>query len=258
MACSSVASGARITTGPGRLFTLRTFATATTTPGLQHLRASPTTDTADILTRVQDAAARALWSPRSVDFLVWRQQLPDKIQSNNYLAPSTLGPGAGDGVFAGRDYKRGEPVEINPFFRILDKNVPKEFDAYKFDDFTFNGGDGFIQNVDEDLCAAGPENEHAEVVGGGDLGLRPTPRPRIVNDHSLVIMGFGSYMNHMGKTSGKQNVESGYFVRRFALFKAIRDIQEGEELFINYGKNYDYSRFLADGNGTEKGAGGVW
>ncbi|CAD7963813.1 unnamed protein product [Amoebophrya sp. A120] len=185
---------------------------------------------------VQDATARALWAPRSVDFLVWRQELPDRIQSVNYLAKSTV-PGAGDGVFAGRKYKKGEPVEINPFMRIEDKRIPMEFSPYKFDDFTFSGG-AILPPVEEEDTDEVHDVEDKNGEKNGPRRSKPLPhRPSQVNDHSLVIMGFGSYMNH----AEENNVDSGYFIRRFALFKALRDIEEDEELFIHYGKNYQYS-----------------
>ncbi|CAD7963174.1 unnamed protein product [Amoebophrya sp. A25] len=165
----------------------------------------------------------------SVDFLIWRGQLPEKILgSDNYLAPSTIS-GAGFGVFAGRDYRKGEPVEINPFLRMHDaKTIDTEVDAYKFDDFTY---------VPEFLpCSSACEDE--AMLGDAAGELKSPRKTRNANNHSLIIMGFGSYMNHMEKG---YNVDSGYYIKRFALFKALRDIKKDEELFINYGTNYRYT-----------------
>ena len=47
---------------------------------------------------------------------------------------------AGYGVFAGRNYKKEEPVEICPYFRMLDKDIPECFNSYKFLDFEVGEG----------------------------------------------------------------------------------------------------------------------
>ena len=47
----------------------------------------------------------------------------DRIKSDNYIGKSTI-PGADIGVFAGRNYKKGEVVEVNRY--LLGKNIGKD------------------------------------------------------------------------------------------------------------------------------------
>ena len=52
-------------------------------------------------------------------------------------------------------------------------------------------------------------------------------------------MGLGSFMNH---SDAGATVDHGYYVGRFAIFSALSDIEEGQELFYNYGIHYNWGR----------------
>ena len=106
---------------------------------------------------------------------------------------------AGYGVFAGKKYKAKEIVEISPFIEI--------------------------------------GAEHLQEINGKKNPLRDYVfTSHLKNDHELVVFGNGSLFNH----SNDPNV---YYYHdqkknRLLYYAASKDIEEGEELFISYGKKH--------------------
>jgi hypothetical protein len=59
-----------------------------------------------------------------------------------------------------------------------------------------------------------------------------------------LVSGHGMFYNH----SFNPNVTRSYCVQtRTFTFKAAKPIQQGEELFIDYGKKYQYKKFINGG-----------
>ena len=112
--------------------------------------------------------------------------------SDNYVAKSKLLNG-GYGVFANRDYKKGDIVEMNVFLEHLDN------------------GSGLHNYV------------HASHLN---------------KDKSLIVLGNGSIFNHQDDN----NIDF-YYINGKNFFSYItnKDIKKDEEMFINYGENYNYT-----------------
>ena len=116
-----------------------------------------------------------------------------KFLSNNYIDKSTI-ENSGLGVFANKDYKKDDIVELNPYIEYVDNYTGLE--DYKF--------------------------------------ISP-------NDSSknVIVLGNGSMMNH----NDKYNINySKYEDKNFIQFIANKNINKGEELFINYGPYYEWKK----------------
>ena len=127
----------------------------------------------------------------------------------DYIATSTV-PGAGMGVFAGKDYKRGELVALNPFEII--QNETSTMNMYAF------------SGKKASKCTISSLQDTAKDIEG-----------------KLDVQGIISLMNHSSKNDmGIPNVFP-YNVdhaRKLVVATAWLDIKEGDELFIDYGVGY--------------------
>jgi len=133
------------------------------------------------------------------------------IRFQNYLAKSTV-PNSGYGLFAGRNYKKGETVEANCYMAVHDEKKMSDSQRFKLECYWFTSPTGWY----------------------------PTQGK---NTHALIIMGPGSQINcGYGK---KENVIPGYDDKvhsRLFRFRAARDIRRGEEFFHDYGDEHIYEK----------------
>jgi hypothetical protein len=155
-----------------------------------------------------------------------------------YVKQSTIGPFAGNGVFASRDYKKNETVEIAPLLLDTDAN--------------WNLGDEELGSDDEEF---GPRHQHytmsydptyrikyvsksaADKESGEQVRtMEPIveKRPARGKKWSCFMLGHGSLYNH----HAKHNLMFYFGACETIVFFATRDIKKDEELFIHYGDDY--------------------
>lgn len=110
-----------------------------------------------------------------------------------------MAPGKGRGVFAAKDFREGDVIEVCPAL-ILPKKDYKLIDESEMSNYIFAWGED-------------------------DEGY-------------AVCFGYGSIYNHSHEPNAKfeKDLEKQHFV-----FKAIRDIQKGEEICTDYGWEEDSS-----------------
>ena len=111
------------------------------------------------------------------------------------IVKQSLIKGGGRGVFANKDFKNGEIVEICPL--ISDKR--DNFKNSIIRDYTFKNK---------------------------------------FKDEEVIVFGLCSIYNH----SDNNNIHHDQDNKDNMIFRAIRDIKKGEELYVNYGPNYWMSR----------------
>jgi len=150
-----------------------------------------------------------------------------------YFAPSTI-PGAGYGMFAGKDYQTSEFVSFEdiviPVSRIYwhnaNQNIHYLWDEYKWNADGFSGMEDEGDNVYE-ICA---------ISGGFGAAINCRMELENVADAAEVRM------SNAGLTSSSPGVGAftPYHGRRFA---AKKPIPEGMELFTSYGEEYFMERF---------------
>lgn len=109
---------------------------------------------------------------------------------------------AGYGVFAGKDYNKDDIVEICPFIEI--NNM-------------------YLVEMNE---IKNPLNDYVF-------------RSHLSENHSLVIFGNGSLFNHSEEPNVYYHHDN--TSNRLMYYNALKDIKEGEEMFINYGPNHQVS-----------------
>lgn len=117
-----------------------------------------------------------------------------------------MGAKVGNGVFAGKEFRKGEIVEICPLLIDIDKNwcpPRQEFVTHDYYTITYD----------------------PYPVGHKPEGWVPT---------SALMLGYGSLYNH----SAKPNCDAQWGACETILFIATRKIRPREELTIDYGKGY--------------------
>ena len=113
--------------------------------------------------------------------------------SDNFIAKSHI-PDSGYGVFANKDYKEGDVVEINRFLEFVDNNSGLENYVFK---------------------------------------------SHLSSNKNIIVLGNGSVFNH----HDNNNVNYYYINKKgFFMYKANKDINKGEELYINYGSSWFSNR----------------
>lgn len=122
--------------------------------------------------------------------------------SQVYVADSRI-DGAGLGVFAARSFTAGEPVEIAPAVFVPETETERRGD--------------FIS--DYSVLLDDEAGNHRHLIA--------------------VMLGYGSIYNHSESPSLSLDL---CLPERAAIFTALRDIEEGEELTISYGDYYWKSR----------------
>lgn len=110
----------------------------------------------------------------------------DKISIKKSLIPNS-----GRGVFANKDFKKGEIIEVCPLITDYKKN----FSNSKIADYTF--------------------------------------KSKFKSDQEVIVFGMCSMYNH----SNKFNVHHTQDPENM-IYKAARDIKNGEELYVSYGADY--------------------
>ena len=115
-------------------------------------------------------------------------------QTDNCLVADSGLPGGGRGVFAKKNFKIGDVIEVCPF--LVEKN-PSNIEGSVINDYVFN-------YVDDE-------------------------------GHRSIVLGLCSMYNH----SDTQNVGYKQITNPHNMvYMAEKEIQRGDELFINYGENY--------------------
>ncbi|CAB9524160.1 Guanylate cyclase [Seminavis robusta] len=144
-----------------------------------------------------------------------------------WLAPSSI-PGAGLGMFAGKDFRKGQ--ELQPTGDIVIPIVDITYHQYAlgsryfllFDDYIWNA---HFQHMDHLGYI------HVMVFSPG-IGSAPNAFADIVNVNELHPRNSDPHGLHRSKDPGA-GAFSTYHDRRFL---ACEDIQKGEELFMHYGE----------------------
>lgn len=133
------------------------------------------------------------------------------LDEKTYVAPSTI-PGAGDGLFAARDLKRGEVIAEMGGQPVFEATLPAQQRGYLFkppacakaDVWPFDALDG---------------------VKFGGRGSKINFAPRLIN----------------GVATQLQNARGKEMCRRpYVYFEATTDIAKGTEVLTSYGDDYDY------------------
>ena len=119
--------------------------------------------------------------------------------SNNYLAKSTILNG-GYGVFANKDYKKDDIVEVNLYLSLIDNKTGLEKYVH----------DNHLESESE-------------------------------RKKSLLVLGNGSMFNH----KDNENVDAYYTLNYnksngIYVYYATKDIKKDDEMFVNYGENYEF------------------
>ena len=120
------------------------------------------------------------------DYTINNQTYSDKISIKQSLIPNS-----GRGVFANKDFKQGEIIEVCPLITDYKKN----FSNSKITDYTF--------------------------------------KSKFKSDQEVIVFGMCSMYNH----SNKFNVHHTQDPENM-IYKAGRDIKNGEELYVSYGADY--------------------
>ena len=151
-----------------------------------------------------------------------------------YLAPSSI-HGAGSGVFVTRSFKKGELIMTSDYgnvIPIIDPYISPNHSKWTglFNDYIWTQPSGATNEL----------KYEAEKVVDLQLGLGIFP-----NSHSMLHnLGFSfpeTTYDHEPKESS--SFGAGAFSRHKGRdFIALRDIQEGEELFLDYGDDFLDSR----------------
>ena len=127
-----------------------------------------------------------------------------KNRKQKFKTSNTIQKGiAGYGVFAGKNYKEKEIVEICPFIEINSIH---------------------LQNTN------GKHNPLRDYVFTSHLK----------KDHELVVFGNGSLFNHNNKPNVYYYHDS--TGNRLLYYAAAKPIKKGEELFISYGAEHSVSK----------------
>ena len=121
------------------------------------------------------------------------------LKNNSYIdkisIKQSLIPNSGRGVFAEKDFKQGEVIEVCPLLTDYKKN----FVNSKIKDYTF--------------------------------------KSKFKPDQEVIVFGMCSMYNHSDNFNVGHNQDPENMI-----FKAVRDIKKGEELYVNYGGPYWNSR----------------
>ena len=121
------------------------------------------------------------------------------LKNNSYIdkisIKQSLIPNSGRGVFAEKDFKQGEVIEVCPLLTDYKKN----FANSKIKDYTF--------------------------------------KSKFKPDQEVIVFGMCSMYNHSDNFNVGHNQDPENMI-----FKAVRDIKKGEELYVNYGGPYWNSR----------------
>jgi SET domain-containing protein len=127
-----------------------------------------------------------------------------KILKQKFKSYNTIQKGiAGYGVFAGKNYKKKEIVEISPFIQI---------------------GEEHLQEIN------GEKNPLRDYVFTSHLK----------NNHELVVFGNGSLFNHSKNPNVYYyHDQTG---NRLLYYAAKKSIRKGEELFISYGNEHSVNK----------------
>ena len=119
----------------------------------------------------------------------------NKSASQNIIVKQSLIPNSGRGVFANKNFKKGEIVEVCPLISDKRSNINKSI----IKDYTFKNK---------------------------------------FKDEEVIVFGLCSIYNH----SDNNNIHHDQDGNDNMIYTAVRDINKGEELYVNYGVNYWKSR----------------
>ena len=121
------------------------------------------------------------------------------LKNNSYIdkisIKQSLIPNSGRGVFAEKDFKKGEVIEVCPLITDYKKN----FANSKIKDYTF--------------------------------------KSKFKPEQEVIVFGMCSMYNHSDNFNVSHNQDPENMI-----YKAVRDIKKGEELYVNYGGPYWNSR----------------
>lgn len=117
------------------------------------------------------------------------------IIQDKLIVKQSLIEGGGRGVFANKDFKKDEIVEICPLISDKKDNINKSI----IRDYTFKNK---------------------------------------FKDEEVIVFGLCSIYNHLDNN----NIHHDQDNKGNMIYRALRDIKKGEELYVNYGENYWMSR----------------
>lgn len=148
------------------------------------------------------------------------------VRFPNYMQKSAV-PGCGYGLFAGKHYKKGAFVERNPYMILRASDVrPGSWSHEALDCYWFNSS--YRIPVPQNL-------KHTQLRKNRQQKTIP------ITDAGIVVMGPASFMNSSAKDQNVDHCDTCWNIHeqgRLMNFVATRDIRKGEELFIDYGKEW--------------------
>ena len=141
------------------------------------------------------AAAGIVFILIVIYFIMNKKEHTINNNNNSYTDKLTIKqsliPNSGRGVFANKDFKQGEIIEVCPSITDYKKN----FENSKIKDYTF--------------------------------------KSKFKKDQEVIAFGMCSMYNHSNEYNVQHNQDPDNMI-----YKAARDIKNGEELYVSYGDDY--------------------
>lgn len=161
------------------------------------------------------------------------------VHFHNYLQKSAI-EGCGYGLFAGKNYKKGEYVERNPYMILRHSDV-------RADSWTLDALDCYwFESTYPVPIPASMKHTLSKrpIKTDGSIDQHKNQRAIPMKDSGVLVMGPASMMNsgcagnHLENVDACGKPEDIWAQGRTMDFTAKRDIKKGEELFINYGQEW--------------------
>ena len=157
------------------------------------------------------------------------QSLHEDSECSLYLAPSSI-PDAGLGIFSTKHFQQGSIILPSdaPIIPIIDWDTSL-INTGEWNKLFYSYLWTHSQCASDELNFEGDDVVDLQV----GLGIFPNFHPFLHNlETALPLENSGTFSETSGPGAGAYSLHPG------RIFKAAKEIQQGEELFLNYGENY--------------------